>query len=465
MDLLKQFQCHICHGTLQGAVVCPHCGAKGCAACFSTWLSNKQACPYCRGTLTVKSLVKLPWLDPIVIEAVRHGLENSEESVEEEPELAELVREKMMAEHCEQHKELVKVYCKQCECCLCVRCFFETHQRHECCPIDDVYRLEMKALERNLRRLKEQQTDFTRWMKEVETQVTLLDAAGKEATEQLDKHRDMCKAIIEKQREEKLRRLLGYHEQLTQHRATLEAILHRIETVARPQSKPLILRSRHQISSMIHEFLRQPVAPPPAISMEVVPAIPEQVTKVFVVRAFAEKIARYRTIVSDALNICGAQWILKLEKNPNPTVSGPYLSAFIEMIRGPEDGVIPEAACEFVWRMELVPPDGSERNRVVREATSRFCLHDSWGYDNMCSLEFVEDHFVSSDDGTLTCRFSIQPSSYYLLYRLSEWHCKSLTRTGSSVTHNHHQQQQQQQQQQQREQRQSLSCIHCLSHQ
>lgn len=84
--------------------------------------------------------------------------------------------------------------------------------------------------------------------------------------------------------------------------------------------------------------------------------------------------------------------------------------------------------------MQPVPVQDVPRYKVVREAQSRFCLHDSWGYDNLCSLELVQEHFVELETGKLHFRYSIQPSSYYLLYRLSEWHYHGLAcATGSEM--------------------------------
>ena len=57
----------------------------------------------------------------------------------------------------------------------------------------------VQVLEEKLYQLKEQQSALTSWMGDVEAQVTSIDAAARKALEELERHQDFFKTLIEKQ--------------------------------------------------------------------------------------------------------------------------------------------------------------------------------------------------------------------------------------------------------------------------
>ena len=52
------FSCFICFGTIQNAVMCPHCSKLGCQSCLRKWLEEtRPQCPHCRVGLRANQLV------------------------------------------------------------------------------------------------------------------------------------------------------------------------------------------------------------------------------------------------------------------------------------------------------------------------------------------------------------------------------------------------------------------------
>ena len=113
-EVIRLFECCICHQGLQDAHICSGCSQPFCRKCIDEWLAKETNCPCCRRELSATGLVKARTIDQM--QQVVNRLVASE-----------------TRNRCSEHrKEQLSFFCFPCEQCVCACCLFsELHLEHK----------------------------------------------------------------------------------------------------------------------------------------------------------------------------------------------------------------------------------------------------------------------------------------------------------------------------------------------
>ena len=79
----------------------------------------------------------------------------------------------------------------------------------------------------------------------------------------------------------------------------------------------------------------------------------------------------------------GITWRIKVYPNGTGIYKGMYLSLFVEMVKGWENGG------SFCYKVILIKP-GKEEDNIEREYVSEFENSICWGYNRFCKIEDIE---------------------------------------------------------------------------
>uniref|UniRef100_A0A3P8QHR3 RING-type domain-containing protein n=1 Tax=Astatotilapia calliptera TaxID=8154 RepID=A0A3P8QHR3_ASTCA len=160
--------CSICLDLLKDPVTIP-CGHSYCMKCVkSYWDEEDQkethSCPQCRQTFTPRpALVRNTVIADLVEETKKTGLQAAK------ADLCHLVdpSQKLQEIMCPRHNEVMKIFCRTDQQCICYLCSMDEHKGHD--TVSTAAEMSEKQ-----RELKEREMDIERKIKEKEKSLKVL---------------------------------------------------------------------------------------------------------------------------------------------------------------------------------------------------------------------------------------------------------------------------------------------------
>jgi len=113
----------------------------------------------------------------------------------------------------------------------------------------------------------------------------------------------------------------------------------------------------------------------------------KRIIGVFVLSDFTE--IKDEIVYSECIKMSGVVWRLKVYPRGNGVAKDSYMSVFLEMVQGVQEGN------KYDYKIQMVNVcDGSQS--LLREFTSEFNTEECWGYNRFYKLEnLIKDGFLN----------------------------------------------------------------------
>lgn len=106
------------------------------------------------------------------------------------------------------------------------------------------------------------------------------------------------------------------------------------------------------------------------------------------------------------MTVDGLIWRVKVYPNGTGSYNGQYLSLFIEMVKGWENGG------SYCYKVVLVKP-GKESQNLEKEYVSDFENSICWGYNRFCKISDLESEgFWEKEKDEIQIRYFIKPANH-----------------------------------------------------
>merc|ERR1719427_780272 len=401
---------------LRNAHLCPHCSKLCCYMCIRRWLTEQRSqCPHCRASLHIHELVNCRW-----VEEVTQQLDTLKEAgARQDAEPLPAIKE----DHCERHtEEKLSVYCWTCRKCICHQCALwgGTHSGHTFKPLDEIYEQHVGRVREEVALLRRRLLELISLVQEVERNVDSVRAAKDDRVREIRNCVELMIARLDSQLKSKLLVLMGQKNTLGQETEQVEQLLGQVET-------QLSSATKGQLISKSEEMLKLTVAANKKTMTVTAPVQPDFLSEIvpsydastFCITEFSKLRHKGDPVYSEALNVNGLSWRLKVYPDGNGVVRGNYLSVFLELTAG-----LPETS-KYEYRVEMVHQAKDSAKNIVREFASDFEVGECWGYNRFFRLDLLSSEGYLSGD-SLTLKFQVRPPTFYQKCRDQQWYIHQL---------------------------------------
>uniref|UniRef100_A0AAX7V6X7 Tripartite motif-containing protein 16-like n=1 Tax=Astatotilapia calliptera TaxID=8154 RepID=A0AAX7V6X7_ASTCA len=132
-----QFCCAVCLDLLKDPVTIP-CGHNYCMSCIETYWKAENAkgihsCPQCRQAFTPRPILVKNTMLAELVEKMKYL-----QPIHDSPafEKHKLVDKVLKANTCSVHNEVMKMFCRTDQMCVCCLCWINKHRGHETVPVE-----------------------------------------------------------------------------------------------------------------------------------------------------------------------------------------------------------------------------------------------------------------------------------------------------------------------------------------
>lgn len=414
-SLSEVFRCFICMEKLRDARLCPHCSKLCCYTCIRRWLTEtRMQCPHCRAPLHINELVNCRWAEEVTqqLDLLQHTVPP---------------KDNVDRDNCSEHKEKISVFCITCKQCICHQCALwgGTHSGHTFKPIDNEYDEHVRKVMDDLGLLKRRHTELISLVQDVERNIESVKNAKDERVREIRNAVELMIARLESQLKSKLLTLMGQRGQLTQETELLDSLIEKVENQVAHSSKTDLINRSEELLLIFKQMHRRPMtsfvsAPVPTdFTSEIVP---QYDTSTFVMNNFSGLQQRADPVYSQALQVSGLNWRLKVYPDGNGVVRGNYLSVFLELSAG-----LPETS-KYEYRVEMVHQASRDSSKnIVREFASDFEVGECWGYNRFFRLDLLaSEGYLNRESDSLILRFQVRPPTFYQKCRDQQWYIHQL---------------------------------------
>lgn len=419
--LAEMFRCFICMERVKDARICPHCSKLCCYACIRKWLTEQRpSCPHCRATLHNNELIPCRW-----VEEVTEQIDNLQ--VNRTSPCKERGNNTLVDRNCENHKEKLSVFCETCQRCICHMCALwgGNHSQHQFKPLDEVYNQHVLQVTDKVSILRRRLMELISLVQEVEKNVESVRNAKEERVREIRNAVELMIARLDTQLKNKLLTLMGQKNALTQETELLESLLQEVEHQLKVCTKNALIDKSAELLQMFEQVQRKPMASfvtasiPADFNSEIVPSYD---SSTFCISEFSKLRHKGDPVYSEALNVNGLSWRLKVYPDGNGVVRGNYLSVFLELTAG-----LPETS-KYEYRVEMIHQQCLDCTKnIVREFASDFEVGECWGYNRFFRLDLLaSEGYLNLEVDSLILRYQVRAPTYHQKCRDQQWHIGQL---------------------------------------
>ncbi|XP_052214330.1 E3 ubiquitin-protein ligase TRIM37-like isoform X2 [Dreissena polymorpha] len=421
-SLTEVFRCFICMEKLRDARLCPHCSKLCCYACIRRWLTEtRMQCPHCRAPLHMTDLVNCRWAEEVTqqLDLLQHTIPP---------------KNKGENDICSEHKEKISVFCVTCKKCICHQCALweGKHSGHMFKPVDNEYNEHVRQVMEELSSIRRRNIELISLIQDVERNIESVKTAKDERVREIRNAVELMIARLESQLKSKLLTLMGQRGQLTQETEVLDTLIQKIESQVANSSKTDLIAKSDEFLTVFRQMHRRPMASfvtapvPTDFTSEIVPPYD---LSTFVMNNFSALQQRADPVYSQALQVNGLSWRLKVYPDGNGVVRGNYLSVFLELSAG-----LPETS-KYEYRVEMVHQSSRDASKnIVREFASDFEVGECWGYNRFFRLDLLAtEGYLNTEVDSLTLRFQVRPPTFYQKCRDQQWYIHQIENTNSQL--------------------------------
>ncbi|XP_071945796.1 E3 ubiquitin-protein ligase TRIM37-like isoform X2 [Antedon mediterranea] len=261
-------------------------------------------------------------------------------------------------------------------------------------------------------------------VQEVERNVESVRSAKDERVREIRNAVEMMIARLETQLKSKLITLMGQKNSLTQETELLESLLQEVEHQLRLCTRSELISKSGELLQMFTQVHRKPMASfvtAPVAADFTSELVPSYDSSQFVLTGFVALQHKADPVYSNALNVCGLSWRLKVYPDGNGVVRGNYLSVFLELSSG-----LPETS-KYEYRVEMIHQASHDDSKnIVREFASDFEVGECWGYNRFFRIDLLASEGYLKDD-TLILQFQVRAPTFYQKCRDQQWYIGQLT--------------------------------------
>ena len=418
--LAEMFRCFICMERVKDARICPHCSKLCCFACIRKWLTEQRAqCPHCRATLHHNELIPCRWVEEVTEQIDNLQIKNKGAPPKEQ--------RSAIDNNCEHHKEKLSVFCETCHRCICHICALwgGNHSQHKFKPLEEVYNAHVVKVTEKVSVLRRRLMELISLVQEVEKNVESVRNAKEERVREIRNAVELMIARLDTQLKNKLLTLMGQKNALTQETELLESLLQEVEHQLQVCTKNSLIDKSAELMQMFEQVQRKPMASfvtasiPADFTSEIVPSYD---ASTFCITEFSKLRHKGDPVYSEALNVNGLSWRLKVYPDGNGVVRGNYLSVFLELTAG-----LPETS-KYEYRVEMIHQQCLDCTKnIVREFASDFEVGECWGYNRFFRLDLLaSEGYLNLEVDSLILRYQVRAPTYHQKCRDQQWHISQL---------------------------------------
>lgn len=400
----EYLKCFICYRRVKEPVMCPTCSKFACEACLKKWIiEEKSECPFCRGPLCLSQLIKVRFIkdfskviDSLKMQQVRnYSLYEKNETIDK----------------CKEHSLKMIYFCVTCDQVICPDCvmFTKNHANHEIERLKNIYEKKIDSINKEMVDLKKKIYEYEKYLTELSKKADQL----KEGKERRIKDLLLLSRALNAKLESDVASRLH---SLGDERRKVEDELEYFESIYTEMSSRLkhstpaktICNSDDYLKQLIevnHREFQSSIPKNMIAEFEADIGI-EYATGVFVLKPYSIKKNCNEIVYSDPLVADGITWRIKAYPNGTGKHKSEYLSLFVEMVKGWENG---GAYCYKVILVKL----NKETENIEREYISEFENSICWGYNRFCKIEDIENQgFWDKDNDQIVLRYQVKPANH-----------------------------------------------------
>lgn len=422
MNSLEQFaeflNCFICYKRVKDPVLCQACSKFSCEGCLKKWLAEeKNECPFCRAYLDTSQMVKCRFLndfskilDSLKLQRIKnYSIYEKNESIDK----------------CSEHSLKMIYFCTDCSEVICSDCvmFSDKHKSHKIERLRSIFEKKIDAINKEMNELKNN-------INKHENYVTEIGQIAEQLKESKDKkNKDLVlltRALNSKLESELAARL----QKLSEEKRKVDEHLDYLENMYSDISHQLDNSTPAKTVTRSNNFLQQLLE---LNNKKLESSIPKNFvsdyendvslkysTGVFFLKPYSQYKTTNEIVFSDPLVADGLTWRIKVYPNGTGIYKGLYLSLFVELVKGWENGGT------YCYKVILIKP-GKENENIEREYISEFENSICWGYNRFCKLDDIENQgFWDRENDQILLKYQVKPANHLQKIKDQENYIKSL---------------------------------------
>lgn len=403
-SIVDMLNCFICLKKVKEAVICPHCSKFSCENCLKVWIGEKkQECPMCRHPLTMNQIVKCRFLSDIskILESIKpqllrnYNTNDSNENIDK----------------CSEHQMKMIYYCVTCTKVVCSDCvmFTKTHENHKFERIKSVYEKKVDCLNREMIQMKKKISDYDNYLIQLFKQSETLKKTKEEKVKDLLSLYRTLNGNLDSELSTKMQKIEDekrkVEDELEYFENMHEEILNQLKSLTPAK---MILKSGEYMKLLAEMNSKKFIS---SIPKSIVSDFGSSISIKYAIGTFTLKpYSIYKNsneiVYSDLLVADGITWRIKIYPNGTGAYKNIYLSLFVEMVKGWNQGG------SYSYKITLVKIDRETEN-IEREYISEFENSICWGYNRFIKIEDLENQgFLDKEKDQIVLRYHIRPAHH-----------------------------------------------------
>ena len=400
----EYLKCFICFRRVKEPVMCPACSKFACEGCLKQWIiEEKSECPFCRSGLSLSQLVKCRFvkdfsrvIDSLKMQQVRnYSLYEKNETIDK----------------CQEHGLKMIYFCATCDEVICPDCvmFTKNHSNHDIERLKNIYERKVDLINNEMNDLKRKIGKYEKYLAELSSKADQLKDAKEKRMKDLLLLSRALNAKLESDLASRLHSLVDERRKIEDELEYFESIYSEMSSKLKSSTPAKTINSSEEYLKQLNEANKREFKssiPKNMISDFENDTGIQYATGVFVLKRFSVKKESNEIVYSDPLIVDGITWRLKVYPNGTGKYKTEYLSLFVEMVKGWDNGGA------YCYKVTLVKPH-READNIEREYISEFENSICWGYNRFCKLDDIETQgFWNSESDEIVLRYQIKPANH-----------------------------------------------------
>lgn len=400
IDLLK---CFICFTKVENPVMCPSCSGFACERCLKKWITEKKSeCPVCRRDLNVNQIIKCRFLKDI---------SNCLENLKMDQISNFSIYDKESEDLCSEHNLKMIYYCLTCSCVICSDCvmFTEKHKNHTFERVKVIYEKKIDCINKEMNELKMKIRDQETYLFELNKKADLLKKGKEERGKELVLLYRALNSKLENELSCKIQNINEERRRMEDELEFYETMHTDISTQLQNSTPAKTITKANEYIQMLIDLNTKKIKK--SISNKIVQNFKNQIslkytTGIFILKPYSLYKKTNEIVYSSPLESDGITWRIKVYPNGTGIYKGMYLSLFVELVKGWEDGG------SFCYKVILIKP-GKEEENIEREYVSDFENSICWGYNRFCKIEDIERlGFWDEENDQIILKYQVRAANH-----------------------------------------------------
>ena len=400
IDLLK---CFICFTKVENPVMCPSCSGFACERCLKKWITEKKSeCPVCRRDLDISQIVKCRFLKDI-----SNCLENLK--INQAKQFS--IYDKESEDLCVEHNLKMIYYCLTCSCVICSDCvmFTEKHKDHTFERVKVIYEKKIDNINKEMNELKLKIRDQESYLFELNKKADLLKKGKEERGKELVLLYRALNSKLENELACKIQNINEERRRMEDELEFYETMHNDISNQVRNSTPAKTIIKGNEYLQMLIDLNNKKIKK--SIDNKIVQNFGKEIalkyaTGIFFLKPYSLYRKTNEIVYSEPLVADGITWRIKVYPNGTGIYKGMYLSLFVELVKGWENGG------SFCYKVILIKP-GKEEENIEREYVSDFENSICWGYNRFCKIEDIENQgFWDEENDQIILKYQVRAANH-----------------------------------------------------